>query len=60
MPNWQKSSQGGGAQGCGNAQPKEGRAKFDELMKKRTGGETLNRQESIELSTLANQLKNEE
>jgi len=60
MPNWQKSSQGGGAQGGGDAQPKEGRAKFDELMKKRTGGETLNRQESIELSTLANQLKNEE
>jgi len=57
---WQKSSQGGGAQGGGDAQPKEGRAKFDELMKKRTGGETLNRQESIELSTLANQLKNEE
>lgn len=58
--NWQKQNQGDGAGGGGNAQPKEGRAKFDELLKKQQGGEKLDRNESIELSTLANQLKNEE
>ena len=60
MPNWMKQNTGGqgtGAQGTG---AKDDRAKFNELLKKQQSGETLNRQEAVELSTIANQLKNEE
>jgi len=59
-PNWQKGNTADNASGGGNGTPQDKRAKFNDLLKKRQGGETLNRQESIELSTLANNLKNEE
>jgi hypothetical protein len=52
------ASHGGGSDG--NNANTGNRGKFDELLKKQTGGESLSRQESVELSTLANQLKNEE
>ena len=44
----------------GNGADLSNRGKFETLLKKQQGGETLNRQESVELSSLANQLKNEE
>jgi len=51
-------SHGGGSEGS-NVNTDD-RSKFDTLLKKQQGGEVLNRQESVELSTLANNLKNEE
>jgi len=60
-PHWAKQntpSHGGGSEGS-NANTDD-RSKFDTLLKKQQGGEVLNRQESVELSTLANNLKNEE
>ncbi len=57
---WQKGNTADNASGGGDGTPQDKRAKFNDLLKKQQGGETLNRQESIELSTLANNLKNEE
>jgi len=57
MPSWQKQTGSDHAHGA-NGAPMDNRAKFNDLLKKQQGGETLNRQESIELSTLANEMKN--
>lgn len=59
-PHFAPKNTGGGATGSTNVVELSGRAKFNDLLKKQQGGEVLNRQESIELSTLANNLKNEE
>lgn len=57
---WQKQNQGDGAGGGGNGAPQDKRTKFNDLLKKQQGGESLNRQEAVELSALANEIKNEE
>lgn len=57
---WQKQNQGDGASGGGNGAPQDKRTKFNDLLKKQQGGESLNRQEAVELSALANEIKNEE
>ena len=59
-PNFAPRNTGGGATGSTSATELSGRAKFNDLLKKQQGGEALNHQETVELSTLANQLKNEE
>lgn len=59
-PHWQKQNQGDGASGGGNGAPQDKRTKFNDLLKKQQGGESLNRQEAVELSALANEIKNEE
>ena len=59
-PAWMKQNTGGQGTGAQGAGATDDRAKFNELLKKRQSGETLNRQEAVELSTIANQLKNEE
>ena len=57
---WQKQNTGGQGTGAQGTSATDDRAKFNELLKKQQSGETLNRQEAVELSTIANQLKNEE
>ncbi len=57
---WQQQNTGGQGTGAQGAGATDDRAKFNELLKKQQSGETLNRQEAVELSTIANQLKNEE
>ncbi len=57
---WNKQNTADNASGGGNGTPQDNRAKFNDLLKKQQSGEALNRQETIELSALANNLKNEE
>jgi len=59
-PAWMKQNTGGQATGAQGTGAMDDRARFNELLKKQQSGETLNRQEAVELSTIANQLKNEE
>jgi hypothetical protein len=59
-PHFAPKNVGGGAQGNTSTAPQDNRAKFNDLLKKQQSGETLNRQDAIELSSLANQIKNEE
>lgn len=56
---WMPSNTAGGATGSGSTAPQNNRGEFNTLLKKQQEG-TATRQEVVQLSELANQLKNEE
>lgn len=59
-PSWAKKDTAGHQGGGTGGDNLDKRGEFNELLKKQQGGEKLDRNESIKLSELANQIKNEE